>query len=195
MEERASKSKMNKKGILGLDTVKAVMLALIVITLLAVTAIAILVPMMNTADTVDPGTTVAFVNQTTSIKMNTSQTATLFTFSSLRNCQMTVTTVINTTGTVIAATGNYTVSGCSISATATPSASANNTFWNVTGTYNYDSATTGIIVGNLTTGTDGFFSNVPTFFVLLGVVVLILVLAIVIVAASRLGMVHQRENL
>jgi len=41
------------------------------------------------------------------------------------------------------------------------------------------------IVNNVTTGTTNFFSQVPTFMTLLGVVVLILIIAIVIVAVGR----------
>ena len=43
------------------------------------------------------------------------------------------------------------------------------------------------IVQNVTSGTVTFFTNVPTFMTLLGVVVLILIIAIVIVAVSRFG--------
>ena len=43
------------------------------------------------------------------------------------------------------------------------------------------------IVGNISSGTTSFFSNVPTFMVLLGVVVLILIISIVIVSVGRFG--------
>lgn len=43
------------------------------------------------------------------------------------------------------------------------------------------------IINNITTGIISFFKNVPTFFVLLGVVVLILIIAIVIYSVSRFG--------
>lgn len=41
------------------------------------------------------------------------------------------------------------------------------------------------IVGNITTGTGNFFSQIPTIMTLLSVVVLILIIAIVIVAVTR----------
>ena len=46
---------------------------------------------------------------------------------------------------------------------------------------------TNFIINNVTGGVTQFFNQVPTFFVLLGVVVLILIIAIVIVAVSRFG--------
>ena len=50
------------------------------------------------------------------------------------------------------------------------------------------------IIANITTGTAVFFTNVPTFFTLLGVVVLILIIAIVIVAVTRFSP-GQQANL
>jgi len=50
-----------------------------------------------------------------------------------------------------------------------------------------ESTQTNNIIGNVTSGVAGFFSQVPTFMTLLGVVVLILIIAIVIVAVSRFG--------
>jgi len=41
------------------------------------------------------------------------------------------------------------------------------------------------IIGNITTGTTAFFSYVPTWMILLAVVVLIAIVAIIIVAVSR----------
>jgi ABC-type amino acid transport system permease subunit len=41
------------------------------------------------------------------------------------------------------------------------------------------------VVNNITKGATDFFRQVPTFFILLGVVVLILIIAIVIVSVSR----------
>lgn len=51
------------------------------------------------------------------------------------------------------------------------------------------------IINNISTGGTNFFAQVPTFFVLLGVVVLILIIAIVIVAVSRFGGGMSRESL
>ena len=50
------------------------------------------------------------------------------------------------------------------------------------------------IIANITSGTAVFFTNVPTFFTLLGVVVLILIIAIVIVAVTRFSP-QQQANL
>ena len=51
------------------------------------------------------------------------------------------------------------------------------------------------IINNISAGGTSFFSQVPTFFVLLGVVVLVLIIAIVIVAVTRFGGAGSRESL
>jgi uncharacterized membrane protein YhdT len=105
----------------------------------------------------------------------------------LRNCQLTVTNVINQTGGVLGS-GNYTVSGCEMQyVTNLGTASANNTFWNVTGSYTYDDNSAWTISTNYSTGVTGFFANVPTYFNLVGVVVLILLIGIVIYAVTKIS--------
>lgn len=51
------------------------------------------------------------------------------------------------------------------------------------------------IIQNITSGATSFYTNVPTFFVLLGVVVLILIISIVIVAVTRFSPGAGRESL
>jgi len=51
------------------------------------------------------------------------------------------------------------------------------------------------IISNITSGATNFYSNVPTFFTLLGVVVLILIISIVIVAVTRFSPGMGRESL
>ena len=51
------------------------------------------------------------------------------------------------------------------------------------------------IIENITTGSTNFFKQVPTFFTLLGVVVLILIIAIVIVAVTRFQVGGRGESL
>ena len=51
------------------------------------------------------------------------------------------------------------------------------------------------ITKNVSAGVGNFFENVPTFFTLLGVVVLILIIAIIIVAVSRFGGGGRAESL
>lgn len=59
----------------------------------------------------------------------------------------------------------------------------------------YEDNQTDNIIGNITYGSTNFFKQVPTFFTLLGVVVLILIIAIVIVAVSRFQGGGARESL
>lgn len=54
---------------------------------------------------------------------------------------------------------------------------------------------TDLIISNITSGTTDFFANVPTFMVLLGVVVLLLIIAIVLVVVGRFGGATSRADL
>jgi len=182
---------MDKRGILGLDTVKVFILALMIIAILVIVSFEILTNLRDTTYNVAAAeTTVSFTNRTTTLKINDSVNVAnpeklTIPQGVLPNCALTITVITNTTGSTITS-GNYTIAACSFYVSGT-SGSSNNSFWNVTGSYTYDSPYVQSLVGNTTKGFTTFFSNVPTFFTLLGVVVLILIIAIVIVAVSRFG--------
>lgn len=104
---------LNKKGVLGLDTVKAVIISLLILAVLAIASILALVSLQNS--NIIPSTQGSLEQNRTAI-----------------------------------------ISGQMSN-----------------------------IINNVTTGQSSFFTNAPTFFVLLGVVVLILIISIVIVAVTR----------
>ena len=95
--------------------------------------------------------------------------------------------IINATGLEVIPASNYTVTGAVIASTT---GQYNGTAVLVSSDYTSDSQAeqdTNLIVGNITSGTVSFFANVPTFMVLLGVVVLLLIIAIVLVVVGRFG--------
>lgn len=190
---------MDKKGIAGLDTVKAVALAILVLGIIAIVAYAAINPIVTAYEVINVDTG-SIVNSTTAKEMNVTNNdkggGILAPLSGLRNCQLTVTNVINQTGGILAAP-NYTVSGCEMKYVADlGTASANRTFWNVTGTYTYDDNSAWGISTNYSSGVAGFFTNVPTYFNVIAVLVIILLITIVIYAVMKLyGSASTSEGL
>ena len=181
---------MNKKGVLGLETVKAVILSLLVLAVLTVTVFAILVPLKTSVESIDNQIGVVSVNETPT--PFTEVTPYYFSVvNTARNPICTLTRCTNATGlsaTVGITANNYTVNSgqCSIVYAGLVQGYYNNTAgWRCTYTYTYDLNGTNSVTEMMLVGPSSFFQNTPTFFVLLGVVVLILIISIVIVAVTR----------
>lgn len=175
---------MDKKGVLGLDTVKAVMLVLLTLGILLVVSVLILTLLGNSAENAEIKKTGSGTNET--ITLNASVTDYLAPVY-LRNCEATVAYISNNSNVAsILTSGNYTQSGCGITSTSAASLYEGQTV-NVTYTYTYNSNNTNMVVTQTTKGAGVFFTYAPTFFILLAVVVLILIIAIVIVAVQRFG--------
>lgn len=188
----------SRKGLLGLDTVKSVMLMLLV---LGVLAIAIFTTFPNlTSTNVIPAKTITdqhAINET------------INPFSDLGNATISVRNLtgvtinniiaINGTGALVPCTGsagNYSSAQCIIGAgnysvtggTFTPvlGGNFNNTIINVSYDFNYKVDSDAIhLANNITSGTTSFFSNVPTIFSILGAVVIITAIVLIIIAVNR----------
>ena len=87
------------------------------------------------------------------------------------NCQLTVGTITNATGTETLTSGNYTVSGCTIKSTST-SLGWNNTDWNVSGSYTQG--------GEAYTSTNESIIGLGTFGDFVSIIVLAIIAAIVL---------------
>lgn len=175
----------NTKGQVGLDTAKVVMLALLVLAVFSFVALIVWSSLGNTTIAKTSSGTISIVNETVTSVNELGDL--LPTADSQVDCAATVSTAINSTsGTVIPAS-NFTVSGCTISFNSGQGNSQgfNNSNWNVT--YGFTFNQYGNIENNLTRGTASFFSNATTWFALLGVVIIILIIAIVIFAVNRFG--------
>ena len=177
---------MDKKGILGLDTVKAVIMIILVLAILLIASLLALTTLQTTTESIDVKSGNA-INESVSSTVN--ETGATFA-NLLRNKACgTVTNVLNqsTASNVSLTSGNYTQTGCTIlfSGGAEDGLNINNTVWRVTYTYTYNTPYVAGVVDNISSGGTTFFGYVPTFFILLAVVVLILIIAIVIIAVSR----------
>lgn len=168
---------MVKKGIIGFDTVKVVIVSLLIIAVLAIASFAAITPLNSVANTVGlySGTETnesGYVNATG----YTLAKSTLTNFAS-----PTITAVYNTTNGSLIGSNNYVLTGNIL---------YNNTVTNwanvkVSYTYQYNTPAANSVIGNTTVGFGNFFSQVPTIMTLLAVIVLILIIAIVIVAVTR----------
>ena len=176
-----------KKGQVGLDTAKAVMLALLVIGMIAFVIIVANSELNDVADTALPTQSAVIGNETlSSVEDGTGEYLSIYT-SGYRNLACTIVVVTNASTGEVIQSGNYTVDGCHIIWLETDVDLYNNTDWNVTYTYTFIDPGVSNVFRNTTSGIAGFFDNVPTWFTLLSVVVIIAIIALVIIVVGRFG--------
>ena len=178
---------MDKKGVLGLDTARQVMLFFLILAVLAVTIFLALTSLRDTVEGIDT-TTVAVTNE--SISSRTDGASSDFAYAPsddyrLATCSGLV--VSNTTSGVAVSTGNYSVTtgrNCAITGTA-GTQYANATVY-ATYSVTYANPETNLIVKNISGAmTNDFFDQTGTIFAILIVVVIIFAISIIIYAVSR----------
>ena len=173
----------NKQGQVGLDTVKAVILAVLVLGTLAVVIILTVLSMSNVADTVDRYS-LKVNNETQTFNETGNDTA-----AAGYRAPYTLTNVLitNASSVQVVHVNNYTVVGQTIKAVS----ASTNTYLgkkvNVTYSFTYAGNNSYDISSNVTKGLDDFFGNIPTIFAILVVVVIIASIAIVIGVVQRFG--------
>lgn len=170
----------SKKGVLGLNTVRAVMLLILVVAVIALTIILTMVSLRDVAEDLDldSGSTNNESITPTSVGSGASLTPAT---DNRENRQCTVVSINNHTAVI--QTGNYTESNCFITNLTSEILST----WNVTYTWSYSAPTTRNVERNVTEGVVDFFTNTGTIFAILIVVVIILAIAIIIAVVSRFG--------
>ncbi len=120
-----------KRGQASLQGMPVTILFLIIAVITLVLSLVIVQEIRDT-DTLSIGSSTNFVNETlTSVEDVTGEA---IAGNAAPNCQMSVGTVANSTGTETLTVGNFTVTGCTIFSTST-SLGWNNTDWNVSGSY------------------------------------------------------------
>jgi hypothetical protein len=175
------------RSILGLNTVKAFIVVLLSLAIIAIVTIIILgalsssnaLPQLN-GNVINE--TTAFINQT----VDTLNVLNNASFSGVTNCAVTI--AYNSSSNLIIAPGNYTVNSGACTWTNATAVVWNNTL--VSYTFSYNSVLdnqANSIGGNVSGGITSFFTNSSTFFALLGVVVIILIISLVVVVVNRFG--------
>lgn len=185
MEKKTNK--INKKGQMGLDTGKLILFSVLFLAVTGFVMIVLLGSLVRTPVAVNSGT----IPATTETVTGVAEIARPFTVTGFTDCSITVSSAMNQTGGNTIPASNYTVSGCTIRFnTAQGNANGyNNTNWviNYSGTFN----SFGSVNNNVTIGTSGFFAQTGTWFALLGVAIIILIIGVVIFAVQRFGARNQ----
>jgi uncharacterized membrane protein len=178
-----------KKGILGLNTVKAFIVVLLALAIVAVVFIIVL-GFFSTdsflSGTAPKSSEIDVTNETVTTP---TETGVDLANAGRLSVSCTVGVCINVTGEDAIPADNITATGCNVAfAGAEDTDGYNNSNWQCTYSYNYRQSEliTGI-TDNTTDGVVSFFGNTTTFFSLLVVVVIILIVSLVIVVVNRFG--------
>jgi hypothetical protein len=185
--------KQKTKSILGLNTVKAFIIVLLSLAIIAVVTLVVLGAIQN-ANIIASATGSATNEKTSSVIKDAPVNLGVLSLG-YTNPVCSVSSVVNSTSNTPIGAVNYSLSsnGCAIAwlnTTSPTTGGLNNSYWNVTYSYTYNSAgQNGVngIVGNTSSGMIAFFTNAGTYFSLLGVVVIILIISLVVVVVNRFG--------
>ncbi len=180
MELTEIKKKMNKRGVVGLETSKGVLVALMVLGVFGFVVIIALNSLSDSEAARSSGER-TILGETLTAVSEGGQNFSAFTEA---NAACSIITLTNTTGVTIPS-DNFTQSNCNVAFSSINGTQFNNTDWIVNYTYSYNQFAT--INNNLSNGTETFFGNATTWFSLLAVVVIILIVSIVIFAVNRFG--------
>ena len=176
---------MNKKGTLGLNVIKAVMITFLVLAVIGVAVVLTMTNIRDVAEKVD-------IVSGSAVNESVTPPAALANGGGERNPECTITAVYNSSGSVITS-GNYTEDLCVITnttglynATAAP--------WKVSYDYKYSDSRSYNLAANVSDATTNFFTNTSTIFAILVVVVIILAIAIIIAVVTRFGGVGEKSS-
>jgi len=173
--------KMNRNGVLALDTAKVVMLLFLVIAILGVVGIFVAGVLRTTTENTETKVSGSIINETVTIPTDAGQALSV---SALRNVVCTITTVYNDSTGIILNSPNYSVSACVITNLSSEYIDAD---WNVTYSYTYNNPYANDIVSNYSSGVTSFFNNTGTIFSILIVVVIIAAISLIILYVRRFG--------
>lgn len=181
-------NQMNKKGVLDLDMVGKVIVALLILSVISI-AMFLALTTISSSSIISQTKTIGadgqqrFVNNTINLTNAGNIPAAVSGFSGVVLSSVIVT---NASSGFLVPVGNYTVTGSTINA----SGAAGNPFVsnnvNVSATYTYTASSDTVnLVANVTNGTTGFFNNIPTIFTILGAVIIILAVTLILYAVSK----------
>jgi len=185
--------KKDKKGVLGMNTAQQFIVGILTLVILSVMALVIFAALRTSIPSETQ--TISFTNLSSVKVMNYTTELTLGTWitggDGFVDCSLTLTEVTNRTGTksTLIST-NYTIDGCTITIPVGLNASHNNSIWNLTGSYSHDVGSKRAAVGiidNTSSGLSQLFGNAITWFVLLGLVIIILIIGVVIGVVRGFG--------
>jgi uncharacterized membrane protein len=180
----------DKRGVLGLSTVKGVMIWFLILVVLAIAILLALSSIRDVSEDIDKSTVVVVNESVTSITIDAQNLAYALD-NGYRNAVCTVSQVANATDGEVLIADNYTTSnnGCSIAlTTAGGDGPYNDTNIHVDYSATYSNPTTNFITTNVSSAlSNNFFNQTGTIFAILIVVVIILAISIIIAVVTRFG--------
>lgn len=185
---------MDKKGVLGLDTAKAVFIWFLILAILAITIVLALASLRDVTEDIDK-TSVSIINETVIPVLNASNSPNNLAFlasDQYRNAICSNWLFTNATTLPIEDNTtnipNKTNAGCSF-AVGEESIWVNSTLgWTVSYDVTYSSPESNLILQNISGGlTNSFFNQTGTIFAIIIVIVIILAIAIIIAVVTRFG--------
>ncbi len=171
----------NKKAVLGLDVAKLFVLAILVLVIISVVSLIVIDSISDT----DPTDGVSLTNITTSRIVNETGTYPTGLNADSTDCTLTILIATTESGGATISSGNYTVAGCLING-STATHPYNDTLWNITGTHTIPSQEKQITY-NTSDSMSNFFADAGTWFTLIGVVIIILIISVVIRVVNGFG--------
>ena len=175
----------DKKAVLGLDTAKLFILAILTLVIVSVVVLIVLNSLGEIQPDVYGG---ALANATTLTVVNVTGGVYPTGLSSANeDCTISVSVMTNASSGDIIPSTNYTITDCTIGCTSVGACDLfNNSLWNVSGTYTKTSDSKYIVI-NSSSAVSDFFEEVGTWFTLLSVVIIILIISVVIVVINNFG--------
>jgi hypothetical protein len=182
------KMKQNyKKSILGLNTVKAFIVILLSLAIIAIVTLVVLGSLNTPSILATTGLAISGSVDNESLTPSASYTLAKGAIANTASQVCTLGLIYNASNTLIAS-GNYSVSGCVLSNATQACTGCSPNAWKVSYTYTYKDGTgAGGVIANVSNGVIAFFGNTSTYFALLGVVVIILIISLVVVVVNRFG--------
>jgi len=169
-----------KKGQIGLDVVKGVMVMLLVLSVLGITSFLVLTSLTDAVGKTNALSGNVY-NESGAYLNSTGYTLAT---TGLDDFVPTIVTVHNASNGVILLAGNYTLTGNVLYNATTTTYSA----VNVTYSYTYTTPTqSSAVEGNVTTAIGDFFGNSGTIFAILVVVIIMLAIGVAISVVNRFG--------
>lgn len=171
----------NKRGVLGLDTATAFVIAIMILAIMTFVSI-IVVGSLNDSSAAAQTVTGTVVNESfTLLNQTANSSATLLALDGTVTLSNVL--LVNTTGSFIQAP-NYTVVGRNVLG-ATDAGDFIGQVVNISADFSNTNSQFKDISRNVTAGYAELFTNATTWFSLLGVVILILIIGLVIIAVRR----------
>lgn len=172
----------NKKGVLGLETVKVVIITMLTLAVLVIAMFVVLLPLRTAVENIDTQTSSVINDSTQSVVTEVPAKLSVWYY---RNPSCTVTQCVNASNGKVISSPNYTANtDCTITYISAD-LEYNRSIWKCNVNVVYDNNGTNQIVDTMINSPIKFFNQTPTFFILLGIVVLILIISVVIVAVTR----------